>query len=304
MNTNRFASRCWYRYGFERDGYYHIHHDTDQFVFDMVHDEMEIPKFKESINRTMEILDSFPKPLTVFVSGGVDSQFSLEIIHRSGIPYRAVSFHFHGLNAYDVKDISDTAVKIGSTVDRMDMDIWDLHMSGRIHEIGIRYRNNSPHICSHLAMIEDSRIWSGTAVFSGNPPMISTGRVSPCTNYSLFGVERFNDHPGDLVVIPNIFTLSPELTYRFIEESANHSDLEGYSQKIACYHAAGVQVVPQRSKYHGFEILKEAYALYRGTNSVDGRHPYDLDFRDPLERDVVYNKGTLILTNPSDHKYL
>lgn len=250
-----------------------------------------------AIDNAVEIYETMPKPLTLMVSGGVDSQAMAYTFKKAGIPFRAVFARYNdGLNDHDFH----TSVFFRQNdipVSTLEIDLIAFH-EREIFDWAARYQNNSPHFLSHLYIASQL---PGTVVSSGcivRRPNI--GHMS----YSAFGLERYGRISGQ-PVIGYFLNYSPELVCAVATlpgEKRFLADTKGYEQKLAAYHAAGFPVRRQPRKYHGFERLKEYYDSEKVSASIRMKYrkepssrPYDLLFRYPLKDICPYSDASMTI---------
>lgn len=230
-------------------------------------------------------------PLTLMVSGGVDSQAMAYAFHTSGVPCRYVMARYNnGLNDHDIFATSFYEDQ-GIPVEIIDLDLIHFHeveMTGWANA----YQNNSPHLLTHCKIA--SMVREGTVVSSG---AIVTRQGLSDMSYSVFGLERFARITKQSI-IGFFFAYCPHLVYAtrdILVERLNNF----YEAKIEVYHRAGFPVIPQSGKLHGFERVKEMFddhvvdaatrKRYLRRNSA---RPYDLLFRYPLTDLVRYSENS------------
>ena len=228
-------------------------------------------------------------PLTLMVSGGVDSQAMAYAFHTSGVPCRYVSARYNGgLNDHDILSTSFYDDH-GIPVEFIDIDL--IHF----HEVELKgwantYQNYSPHLLAHCKIA--STIKEGTVVSSG---AIVTRQNLSETSYSVFGLERYA-RISNQSVIGFFFAYCPHLVYATRDILVDQLE-DMYAAKVEVYLRAGFPVIPQTKKFHGFELLKDLYddreidpKVRRRYTRYRSARNYDLLFRYPLMDVVKYSE--------------
>lgn len=288
----------WVKYGFGPD--LEPMSKSLPFVIDY-RDATPHPKLTHPLKIAQEVCrqmyDSLPKPLTLMVSGGVDSQAMTYAFVTAGVPVRLVMARYQprGINDHDI--VATFYREHGLSLDFIEFDVLKFHEE-EILDWGIRYQNNSPHIITHMKIA--SMLDSGTVISAGcvvNREPIGT------MSYSVFGMERYARISGQNV-IGYFFNYDPHLLWAMNDLKPIQSGI--YETKCDLYRQAGFPVVPQPNKLHGFEKVKDLYDERR----VDpqrrlqfvgqpSQRPYDLLFRYPLVKSVPYSQDAMTL-HPRD----
>lgn len=241
------------------------------------------------------IYKTMPKPITLMVSGGVDSQAMAYAFKTSGVPdVRYVWARYNdGLNDHDFETSSFYA-EHGIDVEVMDFDVIGFH-ENELLEWAKTYRNNSPHILTHCriaSLLEGTVVSSGTAV---------TRQGMGGMNYSVFGLERYSRLSGQ-PIIGFFLSFSAELCHSMLD--INTSEIL-YEHKCKVFREAGFPILPQSKKLHGFENLKAHYDSVQIPAKVrlrysknESQRPYDLLFRYPLTEVVPYSQSCKTILPP------
>lgn len=244
------------------------------------------------------ILETYPKPYYLMVSGGVDSQavlYSWKLFGKDYIP-TYVTYN-KTLNSHDLETLFIFSKKYKIDLLSYDFDVLDFYNTQH-EEYVYKYNCPSPHLTVHLSMIKNL---PGTAIMSGNflydPCFIPLNQIGLHNSSS----DRF---------IPFFFWSQPDLAYSLILHRKKNNYIETpttlmYDYKVKEYIDMGYPVISQgKIKYSGFEQIKEIYrekykpdALTR-LKCYAERHnydPYDQILRYPYEKKIgLYNyKGIL-----------
>lgn len=231
----------------------------------------------------------YPGPLTLIITGGVDSQAMAYAFRTSNVPnVRYVWARYNGgLNDHDF-ETSLFYERHGIPVDVMDFDVIDFH-ENHLMEWAKLYNNYSPHILTHCKI--SSLITEGTVISSGS---VVTRQGVGGMNYSIFGLERYARISGQSL-IGFFLTYDPHFVWSMLDRGSNHTDM--YRMKCDAYRKAGFDIIPQYRKQHGFERLKQYYdtiALDSGTrlrfSGLASHRTYDLMFRYPLMEVAKYSE--------------
>lgn len=273
----------WVKYGFGLYGAAPNH-----FIIDYrgaVHDGPQTPL--ELAQKVAWELHHDHGPLTVMLSGGVDSQACAYAFKTAGVPVRFVMARYNnGMNDHDILSSEEFYTAHGIEREIIDVDILSFH-ENELRLWAERYFCTSPHLLSHMriaAQVGGAVVFSGCVVTSDD----AVGRL----DYQTFALERYRER-SDQPVIGYFFSYDPALHAAFSalpSASRKATNVEAYSRKCAIYREGGFPVIPQVSKLHGFEKVKEHYdgaALpfedrikYKERGS---KRPYDFFFRFALE---------------------
>lgn len=285
----------WVRFGFGNQ--LKPHSKTLPFVIDYSgarpHPEGITDPLRLAQEACWRIYMDYPGPLTLLVSGGVDSQAMAYAFKTAGIPFRAVTVRYNnGINDYDFKPSLGFYRRHDIAVETLGLDLLAFHYD-EMWSFAERYQNHSPHFLTHLKLA--SMITEGTVVSAGciiNRSAPSIGRM----DYSAFGFERYSRIAGQPMV-GYFFTYDPHLVYETLRIIPKWTSNDFYYEtKCQLYWDAGFPVYPQSQKLHGFERLKEFFDThhvgrsdrlrYKGRKS---QRPYDLLFRYPLIEQISYS---------------
>ena len=234
------------------------------------------------------IYETMPKPITLMVSGGVDSQAMAYAFETSGVPdVRYVWARYNdGLNDHDF-ETSSFYTDHGIDVEVMDFDVIGFH-ENELLEWATTYRNNSPHILTHCRI---ASLLEGTVVSSGT---VVTRQGTGQMNYSVFGLERYSRLSGQ-PIIGFFLSYSAELCHSMLDFKTSSSP---YEHKCDVYRRGGFPVLPQTEKMHGFERLKQKYdevivspKIRMKYRKQPSQRSYDLLFRYPLVDAIPYSQS-------------
>lgn len=231
-------------------------------------------------------------PITVMLSGGVDSQASAYAAKASGRKdVRFVSYVYNGgLNYYDLR--TDFYSMHDINIEYLSIDLIDFHETELI-EWAQKYQCGSPHILSHMKLASLHR---GTnIIFSGNISNSDQDRLG----FNTVGLERYSDIE-DRNVTGYFFNAVPNVFYGLWHKS-DYSERDFYTRKVKTFHAGGFPVIPQRKKLHGFEQLKTYYdgahippSTVMAYKHLPSKRPYDLLFRYPINKYTQYYNSTAL----------
>lgn len=238
------------------------------------------------------ITENYPKPYTLYLSGGIDSQAMLYAWHLSNVSFNTYSAIYNdNINFYDLEHLKQFASNLNLSINFVNFDLYSFLENE--HDFYARtYYTGSPHYTTFLKMLENQK--EGTAIMSGNSYRPSTYYYDQKngTNYKSLryspGFEKNNLsllHYANIKnknFVPFFFMETEYLTHSFtvapnkqIEES-HHKCLKYnngidqdkfnnalYENKVCYYQYNGFPVLPQtnpkKGKYNGFEKVKDYY---------------------------------------------
>lgn len=257
--------------------------------------------FEEAVNAAKLIYQTMPKPITVCLSGGVDSQAVLLAFKAAKVPFNIVTFIYNqNRNHYDYHYAYRICEREALQIKEIHVDLEEFHEDGRLFEYAKKWDTNSPHMCCQIYGYEQVKF--GTVIIAGNPIMPYNVR----NNKVYRGV-----HTWDLMVhtryqattlstVGFFLSYTPELHYSFImqpgiddlikeknkdiDEASDLPDVEKASYELKCglFECGGFDIIRQPKKFHGFEWLKwdiEKNNKHYWKNNI---HEYDRRFRKAL----------------------
>ena len=264
--------------------------------------DFTVTEFKETVKYPVtaaieavnDIVENYPAPYNVLVSGGIDSQAMLYAWKMSNHPFNAVSFRYNqDFNWHDIKTLPQFCEQENIEYQIIDFDYFDF-LENEYDSIARKYCCSSPQIAMHIKM---AIMLPGTNVFSGNF-LLPQGASLSC---AILGTYRFGMTEEGKNTIPYFFLHTPELAYSrnyfSYSNPRDHGSQTGdsdYNRLVNIYQAMGFPVIPQEKKLTGFEKFKEhydshQYVLMDKTNRMryhdkPSHRPFDWLFRYPYER--------------------
>jgi hypothetical protein len=244
--------------------------------------------FRNECIRTARSLYHQYKDLTVFMSGGLDSEIALRSFLAAGIKPKLVTVRFpNGANDHDIKPMLDMIRTMGLSCHVIEFDPEEFVNSGECYEVATRYQAYSLYQQLLLRIAEDY-----------SAPMITVDEVElekvpvidwDTGNYSIpwcflkkedqDGVwRRFNDKTG-IPALNNFYTYSPEsmlafLTLPTVDDLINDrvfGKLGWTSSKMKIYAHTGFEFRP-RPKYTGVENYMHLW--YQVGYNIKNHLPY------------------------------
>lgn len=275
-----------------------------EFIIDL--SGVNVKEFSQPIDIALdavyEIAKNNPAPYTLLASGGVDSQAMIYVWKLSGIPFRVVHYNYLGLNSHDTEFLIKFCQLYQVDYEIIDFDAVGFITSELLKEYAKKYDCSSPQILTYIRFNEQH---SETTIMSGN---FYYGEGLGI-NYTIFGLDRFREKAKSNFV-PFFFCSTPSLTfltkYLTLPNSlpiTNDGNTETYSRKCEIFNHLGVTVIPQPTKYTGFEKIKE---LFDNTNvpalsrirykNYASKRPFDILYRYSLyEHITLYNDQTRVI---------
>lgn len=247
------------------------------------------------------ILETYPKPYHIMVSGGIDSQammYAWKLFGKNFIP-TYVTYNIN-LNNHDLITLFEFSKNHKIDLNTYDFDVFGFYNS-EYKEYVYKYRCPSPHLTVYLAMTKDL---PGTVIltgnFLGNPSSIPFNQIG------------LHNGASTRVMIPFFFWSHPNLAYSSIINRKKNNYFETtrtllYDYRVKEYIQMGFPVISQgTTKYTGFEQIKEIYnekykpanpALTKLKYYATRRNyiPYEEMLRYPYEQEIgfINYKGIL-----------
>jgi hypothetical protein len=235
-----------------------------------------------------QIMSNYTPPYRLMVTGGVDSQTMLLAWKWFGKNYIPTSVRYNTyLNSHDLETLNVFSARENMEVQYLDFDLLDFY-NNEYFKLAEIYKITSPHFGAHLGMTENL---NGTIIFSGDR-LSSTRAMIGYNNICLYNASLQRS------IVPYFLLQTPEIAYSKIYEfsknpsSECYNTTDEYSKKIISLHYMGIPVIPQTTKYTGFEKVKDLYDQYSYKisnktrlkySNKSSKRPYDLLLRYPLE---------------------
>lgn len=211
-----------------------------------------------SVRTCHDIKAKHKGPYTLLVSGGVDSQAMMLAWKNSGIPFRAVHYSYTNLNNVDTQTLHQFSLKHQIPVEIRVFDVLSYFKSDSYIKDACEYDCVSPHILSYIKFTskhQETCIMSGNFIISGNSGL----------NWTILGLDRFRrDKKNNFV--PFFFFNNPHIASCFDskgklsdELGVRVTDKDWYTLKCQMLINSGFDIIPQKNKMTGFEIIKEMY---------------------------------------------
>lgn len=270
--------------------------------------DVESP-FQETQNLIKEIVNKYPPPYNLFVSGGVDSQAMLYAWKQSKIPFRAFSFIYNrNYNEHDITTLRLFAKKHNIMIDYVDIDVFKF-LNQDLRTYSKRYVCNSPQITLYMRFAEI--INNGTKIYSGDQ--------SGDLDYTILGLYRFS-LKSDNNVIPFFFHHTERIAGSFSNaiNQVNNDDFfhyikgKTYQSKAYIYYLQGFDIIPTK-KFSGFEGYKKYYDDYAHlvspkmrlrSGNFASKRIFDLLFRYPLFEINNYNDHAGKINHPFSENFI
>lgn len=247
-----------------------------------------------------QIMANYKPPYHLMVTGGVDSQTVLLAWKWFGKNYIPTSVRYNtDLNSHDLETLTVFSTRENIEVQYLDFDLLGFyeHEYFRLADV---YKITSPHFGAHLGMTEHL---GGTVIFSGDR-LTKIRAVIGYNNICLYNASLQRS------IVPYFLLQTPEIAYSNIYElsqnlsSEYHKETNQYNKKIISLQSVGIPVIPQITKYTGFERVKDFYDqyAYKISNRLKlkysnkpSKRPYDLLLRYPLEEKFGCNNFKYII---------
>lgn len=246
-----------------------------------------------AVDAVHEIVRRYPPPYVLYASGGIDSQAMIYAWYKSGVDFQVVTVSYNNnMNYHDIQYLFKYCSRLGIEVEICDFDAINFIKSPELITYAREYDCSSPQILTHIKMIESQ---PGTIIMSGN----TFNGKNIGLNYTLLALDRYriktksNLEPFFLASTPSITFLNSYCKTRYQFDISRNNPIadEGflqnwYAQKTHIYNSMGAQVIPQKSRYTGFEKIKEIFDTlpvpinlkYKYRNKPSKR-PFDVFYR-------------------------
>lgn len=218
----------------------------------------------------------------VALSGGIDSQAACLLLKKSSVPFTAAIMEFNdNLNEHDVSNALDFcgAHNIPHVIIKFDILGF---LARSLNAYVEKYDCPSPQLLTHCRLfeilIEEHN--PSSIICGGNPPSIREGEWEFISNRShsvWMTFAKLNKYP----LIGNFLGYSLDIALPFMMLQPDMpSDLsQRYAAKVAGLQRGGLQIMPQKQKFTGFEKVKQHFASVTG----DG-WTFEKSFRLPHHR--------------------
>lgn len=202
-----------------------------------------------------EIQKKYPPPYTLFLSGGVDSQAMLYAWHISKAPYKTFSAIYNfNFNDHDLENLRLFSKTIDADINFEYFNLLNF-LQDEFPTYAHTYRCASPQICTFMKMV--STIQEGTCIFSGNFIHLRERFVDK-NNFGMYTYAKKENKN----IVPWFFVETEELAYSFFRP--NDDSKKDYENKCKLYIENGFPIIPQTTKYTGFEVIKDYYDMNFG----------------------------------------
>lgn len=207
----------------------------------------------EAAKSTIEtILQNYPPPYHLMVSGGIDSQAMLYLWNKFGKDFIPTSVIYNqDFNLHDLLDIDKISYEYSFSVKYIHFDL--LHfLQHDLNDYAHRYKCSSPCINAHIKMSEGL---NGTVIYSGD----FLTNAKPTLSNAILGLYRASlDRTS---IIPFFFLHTPELAYSLQPTQLTVQEIgdRQYDPKVMRYLKNGIPVQRQEIKTTGFEKVKDYY---------------------------------------------
>jgi len=258
--------------------------DIDEEVIIDYRINLEYTSLVVAGKKTVEyIIENYPKPYYIMLSGGLDSQTMLYFWYKYGTDFVPTTIRYNdSLNLHDIKYAIEFCKFLNLELNVVDFDVLDFYIN-HYHSLAERYKITSPHFGCHIAMTQK---FDGTVVLSGDR-LDYNGRAIWDENFCLY---RYSNERS---LIPYFFIETPEIAYslKFPKNLYQHKDQQKIKANI--YLEEGIPVIVPIKKYTGFELVKEHF----------DQNIYNVSSRDRLKYSNERSKRNFDLRFRFPYKY-
>ena len=227
------------------------------------------------------------------LSGGIDSQAMIQCWQEAEIKFDTAILIFNDdLNSHDVSHARMFCQKNNITPIEININIIQ-YLTRESFAQAEKYQCSSPHFSTHYKMFDILRDMGYTGICCGGQAFAKDRTVwGPCLSAAQMNyVEymRLNQYP----VMGNFLGFDPKLCWSIailtpkndfewnssITNSLETAIQQRYSSKVAGYINHGFDILPQSSKFTGFEKVKTYFSNQTGEGWT-----FEKRFRYPLEQ--------------------
>ena len=218
----------------------------------------------------------------VALSGGIDSQAMCLLLQQCGVKFTAAIMEFNdNLNEHDVSSAVNFCREYGIQYVTIKFDVL-MFLTRMLSSYVDKYDCPSPQLLAHCRFYEIIiEQYNPTSILSGgNPPCIREGQwefISSRSHSVWMTFAKNNKYP----LIGNFlgYSLDIALPFMVLQPDMSTDLAQRYRAKVAGMHRSYLQVLPQKQKYTGFELVKKYFADLTG----DG-WTFEKSFRLPHHR--------------------
>lgn len=266
-------------------------HLPDSFFEELTFDGDSLKEYR--INAAIGSAESLGNNPVLCLSGGIDSQAMIQCWQEAGIKFDTAILVFNDeLNSHDVDHARMFCEK--NNIVPVEININVIQYLTREHFIQAeKYQCSSPHFSTHYKMFDILRDMGYTGICCGGQAFAkdrnSWGPCLSAAQMNYLEYMRLNQYPVmgnflgfDPKLCWSIAILTPENDFEWhvpTTESLDMATQQRYITKASGYIRHGFDIIPQDSKYTGFEKLKQYFATQTG----DG-WTFEKRFRHPLEQ--------------------
>lgn len=267
------------------------------FFSSLLYDKDSLTNYKKDAVKHM--IPTLGKRPALCLSGGVDSQAMVEAFYEAGYTHDVYTLRFNdNLNIHDYSHAVKFAESKNIKLNTIDLNIHHF-LTRENQDYAIKYNCYSPHFNTHFKLYNLLQSMGYTSVVAGgNAPQAFTegDKISWGGGYgrNVLSFIKYSQISGFLCQ-GNFLSYYPKLAWaiavltpisNFFQTFANipykeklARDKERYKDKVEGYRRAGFNIVPQETKFTGFELVKKYYE----DKSNDG-WAFEKLFRYPIER--------------------
>jgi hypothetical protein len=268
----------------------------------------------ELIRNARSLIRQYPD-LTIFMSGGLDSEMALRSFLAAGITPKLVTVRFpHDNNIHDIGPMITMLNSMGLEYSIIDIDPDAFYYSGEWKEIAVKYQAYTFYQQMLLKIAEqyNAPMITVDEVELENLPTVDYETGQYKFNWSFLKKEdqdgvwrRFNEKTG-IPALNNFYTYSPESILAFLKEDTVANLIRGNipyklswtSSKMKIYGSLGYNF-RKRPKWHGVENYMHLWDMVNYNLGQTGLHYSPRHYAVPaleLEHNLETGKQTLCQT--------
>ena len=222
--------------------------------------------YQESILAAQQIEASKQGKLYLMYSGGVDSEYALEVFLSQGIEITPVIIKLGNYNQHDLDYAYKFCTGKGIIPMIIDIDFDHFVTSGQLLDISLAIKSSIHHRAATAYAIG---LLDGTVICGDGEPYIRLDPISDkwqvtiyehdyaVVNYyrqnNILGTPQFNRHTPEMM---SAFLLEPQM--KLLANNAVEGKLGSDSSKYIIYNRTSNFKIASRPKYHGYEKIESS----------------------------------------------
>ena len=277
-----------------------------QFFEDLKTDKDSLRQYR--VNAALRARNILGDKIALAFSGGIDSQAMIQCFIEAGISFDLFVLIFKDeMNSQDVDHARLFAEKHNLVLNEIEIDIISF-LTRDSYQVGENYKCTSPQFASHYVLYDKIREMGYTGICCGGTafakslegwgPTLSAAQ----SNFVEYSVKHSFPVLGNFLgydpyLCWSIALQTPMFSSSWMISLEPNNDYLGqqhlrYAAKVEGYRNTGFDIIPQETKFNGFEKVKEYFSV-----KYNDGWAFEKKFRYPLERKYGKAIGFLNLSD-------